>query len=118
MRVHCCTKFHVFQFLVSICMLYKHASSIVHCSLMWCVHKCIVYQQIMTTMLSQHCWNIAVNVIRLYLVLSVVSVSVPFTELHEHAYLHCSCFDMKVHYLPTNYGNLVVRFLTFYCCTK
>ena len=26
------------------------------------------------------------------LVPSVVGVSVPFTELHEHAYLYCSCF--------------------------
>ena len=39
------------------------------------------------------------------LVPSVVRVSVPFTELHEHAYLYCSCFGTN---LPTNYGNSVV----------
>ena len=37
-----------------------------HCSLIWYVHKGIVYQQIMMIMSSQHSWNIAVNVVRLY----------------------------------------------------
>ena len=48
------------------------------------------------------------------LVTSVVSVSVPFTELHN---CDCSCFGTKIQRLPTNYGNCVVRFLPFYCCT-
>ena len=48
------------------------------------------------------------------LVPSVVSVSVPFTELHEHDYLNCSCFGTKLYCLPTNYRNPVVRFLIFY----
>ena len=52
------------------------------------------------------------------LIPSVVRVSVPFSELHEHAYLYCSCFGTKLHCLPTNYGNRVVRFLIFYYCTK
>ena len=44
---------------------------------------------------------------------SVVRVSVPFTELHEHAYLYCSCF-----------GTLFTNKLwescceIFYYCTK
>ena len=46
---HCCIKF------ICQCLLAKHGSSIT-CSLKWCIHKCIVYQQIMTTMLSH--WNI------------------------------------------------------------
>ena len=37
-------------------------------------------------------------------------VSVPFIELHT--YFHCSCFGTKVHYSPTNYGNLVVQHTT------
>ena len=63
----CCIKFYVCSFLVITCSstLHEHASSVVHCSFVWCIHKCIAYQQIMIT-LSQHCWNIAVNVIRLY----------------------------------------------------
>ena len=44
------------------------------------------------------------------LVSNVVSVSVPFTELHERVYLHCSCFGTKVHSLPTTCGNLLYDF--------
>ena len=44
------------------------------------------------------------------LVPTVVSVSVPFSELHEHAYLYCSWFGTKLHCLPTNYGNHVEIF--------
>ena len=55
---------------VSSWLLYvKHASSIVHCSL-------------------KHCHNIVGTMsLDSILVPSVVSVSVPFTELHKHAYL-------------------------------
>ena len=43
------------------------------------------------------------------LVPTVVSVSVPFSELHEHAYLlFISCLTQII------YGNRVVRFLIFY----
>ena len=35
---------------------------------------------------------------------SVVSVSGPYTELHECVYLHCSCFGTQMHCLPTNCG--------------
>ena len=45
------------------------------------------------------------------LVSSAVSVSGPYTELHEHVYPHCSCFG------TTNCRNLL-EILTFYCCTK
>ena len=68
-------------------------------------------------MSSQHCWNIALS-LDLILVPSVVSVIVPFTELHEHAYLCCSCFGTKLHCLPTYYGNVVVRFLILHYCNK
>ena len=97
--VHCCIKFHVCTFLLYTCMF--------HCSLMCHIHKCIVnYDNNVEILLS-------ISI----LVPSVVNVSIPFTELHKHAYLYCSCFGTKVHCLPTNYGNFVVRFLTLYCCT-
>ena len=48
----------------------------------------------------------------------VPDVSVPFTELHKHACLYCSCFGTNMHCSPTNDGHFVVRFLTFYCCTE
>ena len=69
-----------------------------HCSLMWYTHKCIVYQQIMRTMLSQHCRNFTVNIITInsILVPYVVCVSVPCVELHEHNIM--------------DHGNHVVRF--------
>ena len=50
-----------------------------------CTHKYIVYQQIMTTMLSQHYWNIAIRRLDSIPLSSVASVSVPFIEFHKHA---------------------------------
>ena len=76
---------------------------------MWYVLKCTLplFTQIMRTMSSKNCQNIAVKLLDSILVSSVVSASVPFTELHERVYLHCSCFGTKIHCLPTNCGNLL-----------
>ena len=63
-EVHCYTKFNLRQFLVNTCTLHKHALPLFFDVVS--TQNYIVYQQIMTTMLSQNCWNIAVTVVRLY----------------------------------------------------
>ena len=65
--------------------------------LLWYVCKCIVYQQIMTTMLSQ--WLLTI------LVPSVVCVSGLFTELHKHVKYKSTLFLWEV----------CCEILTFYC---
>ena len=87
--------------------LLVHAHYIFHFSLMWYVLKCTVYQQIMRTMSSKQCQNIAVKVIRLYGCIRCAECLCSLHELHKSVYLCCSCFGKKVHCLPTNCGNIL-----------
>ena len=92
-------------------VFHKHASSIVRCSLMWCVHKCIANHDnnVVTTLLEYCC-----QCLSLYQVWSVlVFPSLSYTNMPISIVL---ALIRKCIIYPTNYGNLV-RFLTW-CCTK
>ena len=79
---------------------------------MWYIHNCIVYQQIMTTVFSQHCHN--TGVISTDSIL-VPCVSVLYVELHELTYRYCSCCGMKVRSGKLSHSSDVIGACTCIC---